>query len=194
MIISAITSGLELMSGESLLDLGCGNGALSQFLFEKCDLYQGVDFSEFLIDVAQKNFEKPPAYSFKLSDAVSYVESEPSPSRFEKALCYGVFSYFSADSAERLLSVLRKRFTGIKRIFIGNLPDRDLAGEFYPAGEDFTHLLGDAQSPLGIWRSQKFMRDLAASTGWIAEFRTMPEDFYASRYRFDAILTPDGDR
>ena len=193
MIVSAITSGLELAAGETLVDIGCGNGALSQYLFERCDLYQGVDFSEYLIEVAQKNFENPPLHTFKLMDAVQYVETEPSPERFEKALCYGVFSYFSPASAERLLSVLKTRFTGLKRIFIGNLPDRDLAARFYPEGEDFTHLLDDAQSPLGIWRSQDFMRDLAASTGWNAEFRKMPDDFYASRYRFDAILTPGGD-
>lgn len=189
MIVSAIDSGLKFTPEDVLLDIGCGNGALSRYFFKKCKGFLGVDFSEFLNDVAKKNFEQLPEYEFLLQDAISYVTAESRPLRFSKALCYGVFSYFSPDDSETLLSVLARRFTGIERIFIGNLPDPELAHRFYAVGKNYKVLLNDRESPLGIWRSKELITALAERTGWKVEFQQMPKGFYASHYRFDVILT-----
>ena len=189
MIVAAINSGLELSSQDILLDIGCGNGALSQYLFEKCEGFLGVDFSSYLVEIAKTNFEQLPRYEFLLLDAAAYVSLESNPERFSKALCYGVFSYFSPTVAETVLTVLAQRFTGVERLFIGNLPDPERAHRFFPEGKDFRGLLDERDSPLGIWRSMDIMGDLAERTGWKAEFQNMPEEFYASHYRFDAILT-----
>jgi cyclopropane fatty-acyl-phospholipid synthase-like methyltransferase len=60
MIISCIREKLVLRKGDVLLDLACGNGALSSRFFECLESYQGVDFSARLIEVANKYFAAPP--------------------------------------------------------------------------------------------------------------------------------------
>ena len=56
LIVSAISSALNMKSADTLLDLACGNGALSYLLFDYCAEYLGVDLSEYLISIAKENF------------------------------------------------------------------------------------------------------------------------------------------
>jgi SAM-dependent methyltransferase len=189
MIIAAIREGLYLDKGDTLLDIGCGNGALSRYFFNNCNQLLGIDFSEYLISVAKANFEKPPSYFFKEIDAVSYVESEVETGRFTKALCYGCFPYLSFKDAESILRKISERFFNVTTIYVGNLPDKVRAHLFYKEGTDLRNVLDDNTSPLGIWRSKDEMAELAFATGWNAKFHDMPDDFYAAHYRYDAILS-----
>ena len=95
MIVDTIRSALEMKPADALLDIACGNGALSHLLFDSCTDYLGVDLSEHLISVAKANFEALPNYQFKHQGAAEYVRTELHPKRFSKSLCYGSFSYFS---------------------------------------------------------------------------------------------------
>jgi SAM-dependent methyltransferase len=188
MIVDAIKSGLDLRKNDCMLDIACGNGALSNLLFAACGELFGCDFSEYLISIAKKNFAKPPVFDFAVSGAAEYVRAEMAPERFTKALCYGSFAYFSFDDASATLSGLAMRFPNIRTVYIGNLPDRDLAHLFYKDGRDYEKELSDNTAQIGIWRSRKEFEQLAAATGWSAQFHTMPSDFYSAHYRYDAIL------
>lgn len=55
----------NIKDGSSVLDVGCGNGRLLEVLENKKITYLGVDNSEELITLAQKNY---PHYSFKVVD------------------------------------------------------------------------------------------------------------------------------
>jgi SAM-dependent methyltransferase len=189
MIIGAVRSGLCLSKEDALLDIGCGNGALSRYFFNDCSQLFGVDFSEYLISVAKSNFERPPFYIFKEIDAVSYVKWEMEAGRFTKALCYGCLPYLSFEAAEFILKKLSERFLHITTIYIGNLPDKERAHLFYDEETDLSAVLDDNASPIGIWRSREEMSKLALATGWSAKFHIMPEKFYAAHYRYDAILS-----
>jgi cyclopropane fatty-acyl-phospholipid synthase-like methyltransferase len=189
MIVTAIRKGLSLGHEDVLLDIGCGNGALSRYFFNDCSQLLGIDFSEYLISVAKANFENPPFYTFQKSDATSYVDRETEPACFSKALCYGCFPYLTFADAEHVLLQLAKRFFNIKTLYIGNLPDKERAHLFYAKGTNFNRLLDDNTSPIGIWRKKEEMTELALATGWDVIFYNMPIDFYAAHYRYDAILS-----
>ena len=189
LIVEAIENALELKDrgADSLLDIGCGNGALSRLLFNKLSSFYGVDYSDFLISVAKRDFEIAPHYFFHAADALEYLNSEPYPLRYNIMLCYGCFSYFS--DAPRVLRVLYDRFLNIERVFIGNLPDRDRAYHFYQEKIPCATEMIDPESKIGIWRSKEEFEAIAREANWKCEFSSMPDNFYANHYRYDVTLT-----
>lgn len=188
MIVDAILHGLELSSSDTLLDLGCGNGALAYRLFRHLCAYYGVDYSAYLIAVAEENFARYPDFSFLVADVGDYLVHEPQPERFSKALCYGCFSYFDEDKARHVLASLRNRFTNVSQVFLGNLPDKARADKFFSHAPGLGELL-DPESKIGIWRTKDEFSRLASEAGWELSFRQMPGAFYAAHYRYDVVLT-----
>jgi SAM-dependent methyltransferase len=189
MIVEAVKEGLELNSSDILLDLCCGNGALTNLLLEHCRGGLGVDFSEHLIEVAKSNFECKPDKVYLLDDAIDFLGNASEPTRFTKILCYGSFAYLEAHRARELLQLCLERFPAVEYLYIGNLPDKDQLGTFYSERTYTPGIENEPDSAIGIWRTRKEFCALTEEIGWRIEFRTMPEGFYASQYRFDAILT-----
>lgn len=190
LIVAAIVSGLALKPDDVVLDVCCGNGALSEHIFDRCRGGLGVDLSEYLIDIARQNFAGPDR-RFQVGDAVEFLASTDDTERFTKALCYGSFSHFPAADGARLLALLRERFAAVTNVFVGNTPDKARMSEFW-ATPGTTYDPDDHRLPIGIWRTEAEFRRLAATAGWHARFSRMPEGFYGSRYRYDVILTRAG--
>ena len=189
MITEAIQKALHLKSDDKLLDLACGNGALSRRFFDSIAEYQGVDFSEHLISVAKENFERLPSYQFLTMGAAEYVHQEINSESFTKVLCYGSFSYFSSADAVEVLRTLYDKFNNVETVFIGNLPDKERATLFYKEKQTSVDELMDNESQIGIWRSQDEFLQLAGSVGWNVHFSVMPEKYYAGYYRYDVLLS-----
>jgi cyclopropane fatty-acyl-phospholipid synthase-like methyltransferase len=188
MIIDSICKNLDFDNQDTLFDLGCGNGALSVLMFHKIKSYFGIDFSEYLIEVAKKNFEKA-SYAFHCAEANDFLKNETVNTNYTKGLCYGVFSYFEKESAKNILTNIRNKYKNISKFYIGNIPDRDRASNFFYDDIDYANLLDNNQSSLGVWWSQKDFKDLANQSGWETEFLFMPNNFYSAHYRFDVVLT-----
>ncbi len=187
-IVSAIRAGLALRADDVLLDLACGNGALSRYFADDCAALHGVDFSPYLVEVATRLFARPPRVTFALADAASYVREEPEPERFHQVLCYGSFPFFKEADGATVLRELCRRFLNVRRIYIGNVPDRDRAHLFYRAGKADPAELDDPAAAIGRWRTAAEWTEFAAGHGWKARFHHMPREFYASHYRFDVVL------
>lgn len=187
LIINAIRDNLDLKHTDVLFDIGCGNAALASRLFDSIKGYIGVDFSEYLVSVANENFAKA-GYEIILDDAIKYLEQTEVDSIVTKVLCYGVFSYFEPKNAEKLLKLVRVKFPNVKRVFIGNIPDKKRADKFYYEEIDYENLLDDHQSSIGKWWAINDFQRLGKSAGWNAEFHFMPSGFYSAHYRFDVLL------
>ena len=189
MIVKAVSSGLDLWENDFLLDLCCGNGALSRLFFEKCRGGLGVDFSEKLIEIAKATFERLPDQVYLLDDVVEHAHNETEPERYTKLLCYGSFAYLDAHRAEELLRLCFERYRNASVFYIGNLPDKDQMETFFTDRTYTEGIENEADSAIGIWRTPDEFRALAEAAGWGISFRTMPKDFYAARYRYDVVLT-----
>ncbi len=181
-IVQAIRVGLRMDGSDVLLDLACGNGALSSHLFGDCSAFVGVDYSEYLIDVAREFFQQEPLFRFVVADADVYMLGETDPGRFTRFLCYWSLAYFSAETTRTVLTELHDRFTNVAIAYLGNLPDRDLAHRYYAEGADFAGVLDDPEAQIGIWRTEEQMRLLAWECGWESRFET-PR-------RLRSVLTP----
>lgn len=188
LIVDEMLDALTLQPHDQLLDICCGNGALSVEFFDRCAGGLGVDYSETMIGVARKHFARD-TVRYEQGEAVAFLETHPETAPFTKGLIYGSFNFFAPAQAEEMLAAIRSRFTGIERLVIGNIADRahldDFFGDRYmPGVED------QPESPIGVWWARDDFAALGERTGWTIEFRRMPESFYASHYRFDAVLTP----
>jgi len=189
MIVEAVSRGVDLRSGDRLLDLCCGNGALTTLFFSRCEGGLGVDNSEYLINVARKHFLNPPNHDFLLEDVGDFARNCIAPERFTKALCYGSLQYLPKKKVGELLTSLRSRFQNIHRLFIGNLPDKNCMDDFF--GDNYQSGIENSPgSSIGIWWTAEEFRMLAENTGWCMELRRMPKNYFAAYYRFDAILSP----
>ena len=186
-IVDAIVAGLELQTTTVLLDIGCGNAALTARLFPHCAACLGVDSSEYLISVASTRFASS-IRTFICQDAVEYTREEAEPLRFNRALCFGVFAYLSDDSARQMLTFLGKRFLNIGLIYLGSIPDPDRAASFFK-GSDLNEVEFDnPQSQIGVWRSRERMTAMVAGAGWHVRFQDMSPNSYQAHYRYNAIL------
>lgn len=189
MIVDVVVKGLDLNQQDTLLDLCCGNGALSTLFFEHCRGGLGVDFSEYLISVANNNFTGPPDQAYVCHDAIEFCTKSVTPNEFTKMVCYGSFSYLEKNRGEELLCLLKKNFPKLSRIFIGNCPDRNLLTAYYGDIPFVPGIENDSDSPIGIWRTQEEFISLAKNCGWKAIIKKMPGEYYAAHYRYDVILT-----
>jgi cyclopropane fatty-acyl-phospholipid synthase-like methyltransferase len=192
LIVNAITGALSLRHDDVVLDLACGNGALSFRLFDSCAGLVGVDVSSYLIEVAQKDFAREPHYRFCLDDVVSYVLQERDASIFTKAVIYGAFQYFSRSDAAVVLKALNERFSKVAKVFIGNVPDKRRIDRFYRDRTPTEAELNDHAARLGVWYSPVEFEAMAQAAGWRASSSHMPPEFHASSYRFDVTLERAG--
>lgn len=192
--IEGIARGIEIAPEDVVLDLCCGNGAITDPILARCRGGVGVDRSPYLIDVAKANFERPPDRVYRLSDALEYVQVTDDTDRITKVLCYGAFQYLPEANAADTLLALRRRFPRVQRVFIGKLPDLARAGIIWRrefGSEPWSlHDLKRHDTHLGIWRTEDEVTKLTTISGWRTEISRMPPAFYGAHYRFDAILTP----
>jgi SAM-dependent methyltransferase len=189
MTVAAIRRGLDLQPGDVVLDLGCGNGALSRRVFDGCAGGVGVDFAEGMVATARANFEDPPRVEFVCADVERYIWAASEPERFTKGLCFFAFQYLAPSSARALLRALRARFTSLEAFFVGDVPDRSrmpasfYRGAYRPEPSDF-------ESPFGVWRAPCEFVELAQRSGWNAEIQVMDAAYHAAHIRYNAVLRP----
>ncbi len=108
-----ITKRLDIQKGDKVLEVGCGAGAIAQYL--DCD-YTGIDYSHTLV---KKHIEI-------LHNSVLTGEAADLPFKdhsFDKVICYGVYLYFddkeyAKKATSELLRIARKS------VLIGELPIR----------------------------------------------------------------------
>ena len=189
MIVEAVSQNLKISESDTLLDLCCGNGALSTFFFEQCNGGVGVDFSEYLISIAKNEFKTRESEEYILQDVIQFLKTFQDSNRFTKALCYGAFMFLPRENAKELLMILRERFKKINKFVIGNIPDKGKLNNFKLDKEINDIPLNDPFSPIGIWYSEDEFVEISHNAGWRCQFFRMPPTFYASHYRYDAILT-----
>lgn len=192
LIVNAITRALSLKREDVILDLACGNGALSSYLFGKCAGLVGVDISPYLIEVAQRVFSRSPNYRFCRDDMLSYVLHSRDTSRFTKVLIYGALQYISRNDAIRVLKAFNERFPAVAKVFVGNLPNRRLVDRFYRDRTPKETELNDHEARVGVWYLPEEFEAMARAAGWQTSCSYMPADFYASSYRFDVTLERPG--
>ena len=195
LIISAVRNGLRVGRQDSVLDFGCGNGALSSVIaLNGCRLH-GVDNSEYLISIAKEYFEDQQRVTFQYTTIESFLAqlSVEHGFMFTKSLCYGAFSYFSDEEINHLFAAHNSKLQNVETIYIGNIPDISQKDKFFVRYTPPDLDLLSCKTSIGKWWTQCELHELARSYGWCSSIVKMPDDFYGSSYRFDLVLTRQAD-
>jgi hypothetical protein len=190
MIVSQIRTLLKPAAEDRLFEIACGNGYISQHFFSELGGYQGSDISEYLIEVALRNFERSPDFTFVQRSALEHLREVANPGEFTKMLCYASAQYFSDEQLAELLQLARCRFPAVRRFLVGNCPDREKAKDFFQGRPPADADLDDTGTALGRWRTVASLRRIAECVGWDVAIAGMPPAFSGATYRFDALLTP----
>ena len=96
---------IEAEKNSFVLDLGCGNGALTKALYEKGYRVMGMDASEELLELARKNYS---SIEFVHGDAVNFTLSEPVDVVFSNAVFHWIDKERQPDMLKCVYNVLKK--------------------------------------------------------------------------------------
>jgi len=106
----------SVKDGDKVLDLGCGNGRLIETLKDKEIEYLGVDNSEELIKLAQKNY---PGYKFIVSDILNLENIESQ--KFDYIFCLATLQHLpSQDLRIKVLREMKLLLSDQGQIIISN--------------------------------------------------------------------------
>ena len=102
---NSVTELIDADKGSSVLDLGCGNGALTKTLQEKGYAVKGLDASKELLDIARKNYS---AIEFVQGDATAFSISEPVDVVFSNAVFHWINKERQQDMLKCVYNALKK--------------------------------------------------------------------------------------
>lgn len=100
----------DVKEGETVLDIGCGNGLIAPFFLDRSAFYVGVDIAENLTDIAVERYRdavKSGRARFLRGDATGLPVSD---GEFDVAIIFAVLHHIPSASLRR------KFFTEIRRV------------------------------------------------------------------------------
>jgi ubiquinone/menaquinone biosynthesis C-methylase UbiE len=96
----------KLKGGERIVDLGCGSGAVLDFLPRDCD-YIGIDVSEGYISAARKKYSGN--RTFLVGTALDFLNQDSSSrNNTDLVLCNGLLHHLPDDQAREVLEISKQ--------------------------------------------------------------------------------------
>ncbi len=136
--------------GDSVLDLGCGNGRMADIFSDSQVSYLGLDNSEELIKIARKRFENNPKVKFEAGDILDlHLEK----GKYSLVLLIAVLHHI--PTKELRLKVLRDVFSCLKpggRLVMSNWNLWEIFGSFNYRFRYWKHLFNFFEKGRrGVW-------------------------------------------
>jgi len=182
-IVKQINNCLNIQFDDCLVDIGCGNGALTNLVAPKECVVYGIDPSNYLIEIAKEFFQKE-----KHTYEVGFANDDYTYTKFSisnKCLLYGVSSYLEDTM---ISDVLNNFFSNSNKVmFIGAVRDLEHRNKFFQS-KNLKIPPNKSETTMGLWRSKAFFIQLSEKYKLNVEFLKMPNSFYASEYYFDVVF------
>jgi 2-polyprenyl-3-methyl-5-hydroxy-6-metoxy-1,4-benzoquinol methylase len=191
-IMSDVVPALQLNRADSLLDLCCGNGLITERCAALCHHTIGVDFSAPLIHTANQRRSRP---------NVAYVQADVRAlpaglGRYSKVLLYEGIQHLTAEDVDRVLEQLRESHAPGAPILFGSVPERDRIWNFYDTLErraEYQLRAAEGTEAIGHWWTKAELSDVGRRWGYQVQILTQHPTLHTAHYRFDGLLTPESD-
>lgn len=156
--VKDVESHLDLKISDSMLDLCCGNGLLTDAFSPKVNSICAVDISPSLIErLKKRNLSNVDVI---LND-IRMVHFEKSI--FSKILWYAGIQYLDESDIVNMVFKLREWLKPSGIIMIGDIPDKDKIWDYFN-NEDrknaYFQGLSDNQPIIGTWIDKKWIKEL----------------------------------
>lgn len=189
--LSDIKNALELSKDDYVLDMCCGNGIITTEMAEFCHAIVGVDFSDPLIEIANK-YNKPENATYYCMSVLDKKITSISNKPFTKIFMYEALQHFSKDDFRTLLEIIMEISNPNSVTFFGGIPDIDKLWDFYDTEErreQYRIMKSKNQEAIGTWWEKNEIIDVCLQNGFKCEIVLQNSILHSSRYRFDACLT-----
>jgi SAM-dependent methyltransferase len=188
LIVEDIRHHLDINKSDSVLDLCCGNGLLTDILAEQCEKIVGVDYSASLIAVA-KSRHASHAHEYIASDILDLTPDFLCC--FNKFFMYDGLQYISAESFSLFLSKLGEDAVGCFRFFVGGIPDIAKLTTYYDTDEKmaYYHAQEANETPhIGKWWGKEELRQIVEKQGLSIKWLSQSDALYTAYYRYDCLI------
>ncbi|KAL8794323.1 MAG: hypothetical protein Q9195_003149 [Heterodermia aff. obscurata] len=113
-LTSKVVGWLDPQPGDTILDLGCGDGLLTAKIKERCASVTGVDSSSNLLEAARRNYGSTPQLSWREQDC-SYLEDcqDVVGGAYSKVFSNAALHWILRDASTRV-SVFRAAFRALR--------------------------------------------------------------------------------
>ena len=188
-IVDVIVSGLALSSHDLVLDLGCGNGVVTERIAVLVERVAGIDVSEALIDSACSHRSRSNC-TYHVGDL---ADLGPFPIKgVTKAYSYEVLQYLSTEETRSLFRILVDLLGEDLEFFAGSIPERAKLRAFYNTSERWRYYerrMTEGIEQIGHWWERDELVALCDEFGLACTLTDQPESLYTSHYRFDAKIS-----
>lgn len=189
LVVDAARSALELGDSDCLLDICCGNGLVTEHLAATCIKTYGVDFSEFLIEVARYN-NNAPGTTYIHASAIELTSSYFSAGQPTKVCMIAALQHFTVTSLERLLHAIENVAERSAPLFFADIPDVARLYHFYDTPErraDYERRRATGTEAIGTWWDTAHLADILSAHGYDPEIRKQDSRRSGAHYRFDLL-------
>lgn len=190
-MVDAIRQGFQLDPTSSLLDVCCGNGAVTAKLAIHCRQAVGIDFSVPLIEVARK-FHGANNTRFLELDARELTSIDLPEAPFDKVMMYGALQHFDVEDLDRLLSAFLRHGSGDRTILLGGVPDKARIRCLFDTPEKLSlhrTFQREGRDVIGTWWDTNAIRDACRRFGLDCRIDNESSDRPGGHYRFDAWIS-----
>ena len=188
LIVDAIENGLNLNYKDSLVDFGCGNGLLTNFIAPKVKVIVGIEINQALYEQATRHVSHQ---NISLIHRDILCNSEYKFT-FNKAFSYEVIQHLSYTEVEKIISNTIKLLPKDGLLYLGGIPDEQRKWNFYNTETRKSKLaetlLETGTDPVGTWFTQAFFSKIAERFSVSCELLKQHPDLYTAHYRFDCLF------
>lgn len=190
LLVATVLGGLGVSSSDRLLDLGCGNGLLTERVAAAAAHVHGVDVSPRMVEDARR-LRRPSNVRYDVADlGAGQLASLLGRGDVDAAYAVEVVQHLEGEELAVLLADLAA--IGVERLLAVGVPDLDRIRAFYdtPARwERRERLLLEGREQIGRWWTADELGALARDAGWVATTGPQRPSLYTKHYRFDVLFT-----
>lgn len=184
-IAENISTAIQI-NGDCVVDLGAGNGLITEAVAPQCKKIFALELNRGLLAIAKLTC--PRNVSYIESDILSISEKLPEELKY---YMYEVLQHLELRDLRTLLADLFKN-RNAQSLFIGGVPDDSRKFDFYCKEESkffYYRCLEDGNNPIATWWDAGFIKYVCSSMGLTAKIFQQPASLYTSHYRFDVLVT-----